>query len=149
MFSPNLEVHMRVVVSAMVVAGIVAGLVGCGSSPTGLTQEQQFAQRLNGTWSEDIGVVGSSLTMTLAAMDTTVTGTGRYAIEAGRSGSLTVSGYVQGTTAYLTITYDSGDVYLFDATIDAAGKLQGGWRPDLPGADPIMVSFTRIMVPAV
>jgi hypothetical protein len=58
--------------------------------------------------------------MTLSQVGAHVTGTGTYAIEAGRAGPTTIEGSVSGSTLTLTITRDYGLVESF------TGKLSGG-----------------------
>jgi hypothetical protein len=80
---------------------------------------------LTGHWSEDSTVVGSSLVLSLSVNDTLVTGTGTYAIEAGRSGTLTVSGGVTAARVSLDFSYDYGAVAHFDGTPPTGTQLAG------------------------
>jgi hypothetical protein len=80
---------------------------------------------LAGQWLQDNTVVGSSLGLSLSVSDTVVTGTGTYSIEAGRSGSLTVSGVASPTHVSLDFTYDSGALAHFDGTLPVAAVLAG------------------------
>ena len=54
-----------------------------------------------------------------------MTGTGTYAIEAGRAGSTTIDGTVSGSTLTLTITRDYGLVESFTGTLIGATHLAG------------------------
>lgn len=80
---------------------------------------------LAGQWLQDNTVVGSSLALSLSVSDTVVTGTGTYTIEAGRSGSLTVSGVATPTHVSLDFAYDSGALAHFDGTLPVGAVLAG------------------------
>jgi hypothetical protein len=80
---------------------------------------------LAGQWSQDNTVVGSSVVLTLSVSDTVVTGTGAYTIEAGRPGTLTVSGVATATHVSLDLTYDTGAVAHFDGTLPVGSVLSG------------------------
>lgn len=58
-----------------------------------------------GTWSETFSIPGARLVLTL---DSAGNGTGTYAIEAGRSGTLQVVGALQSTRLTLVLRYDYG-----------------------------------------
>jgi hypothetical protein len=82
---------------------------------------------LRGTWAADLpSVLGSgSFVITLAQSNDTVTGTGSYALDAGRSGTLTVRGDLHGPigdnpggpTIGLSLIYDYGQVYSFSGRL--------------------------------
>ena len=128
-------VRRWIVMSAAIFAA--AALVACA----GNTGPRTLADRLTGTWSENgLGQFGTSFIMVLAARDTTVTGTGSYAIEAGRSGTVTVAGVIRDPNIILTITYDYGDVAHFNAQLQADNTLGGAWYTV---SDPVEVSFTK------
>lgn len=80
---------------------------------------------LAGQWSQDSTVVGSSVVLSLAVTDTVVTGTGTYTIEAGRPGTLTVSGVATPTHVSLDLTYDTGALAHFDGTLPVGSVLSG------------------------
>jgi hypothetical protein len=80
---------------------------------------------LAGQWSQDNTVLGSSLSLSLSVSDTVVTGTGAYTIEAGRPGTLTVSGVATPTHVSLDFTYDSGALAHFDGTLPVGAVLAG------------------------
>ena len=63
--------------------------------------------------------------MTLSQMGAHVTGTGTYAIEAGRSGPTTIDGTVAGRTLTLTITRDYGLIESFTGHLTNATHLAG------------------------
>jgi hypothetical protein len=70
-------------------------------------------------------VIGSSLKMQLTVQGNTVTGTGTYALEAGRSGALTVSGSVNGSQLSLSFAYDYGATASYAATFADDSHLTG------------------------
>ena len=63
--------------------------------------------------------------MTLNQLGAHVTGTGTYAIEAGRSGPTTIEGTISGRTLTLTITRDYGLVESFTGHLTDATHLSG------------------------
>jgi len=63
--------------------------------------------------------------MTLRQVGDHVTGTGTYALEAGRAGPTTIDGTVSGTTLTLTITRDYGLVETFAGRLTDATHLLG------------------------
>lgn len=83
---------------------------------------------LAGTWVQDISIPGASLAFTVTTRDTTVSGTGTYSIEAGRSGTLTVSGAVTASGVSLDFTYDHGALAHFDGAPPSATVLTGALK---------------------
>ena len=91
------------------------------STDPGILGERPVA----GTWAHTaIGPVYREL-MTLAQDGDRVSGTGTYAIEAGREGPTTISGTISGTTLTLTITRDYGLVESFTGRLTDATHLAG------------------------
>lgn len=83
-----------------------------------------------GTWAHTgIGPVYREL-MTLAQDGNRVTGTGTYAIEAGRQGPTTVDGTLSGRTLTLTITRDYGLHETFTGTLIDPAHLTGALMID-------------------
>ena len=105
----------------------------CAGSDRALPLELQqasanraVAAQLNGTWVEQNLVIGSAFVLQFTAQDTIVTGTGTYAIEAGRSGTLTVSGVVHDQQRlHLDIVYDYGPQSQFDGSLADQNALKG------------------------
>jgi hypothetical protein len=75
-----------------------------------------------GTWGENFSIPGASLILTV---DASGNGGGTYAIEAGRSGAVQVTGTVMQTMVRLTIRYDYGVVRTFTGTLSDANHLTG------------------------
>ena len=88
-----------------------------------------------GTWAENFSIVGASLVLTL---DGSGNGAGTYAIEAGRSGTVQVSGRVTASMVALSIRYDYGPVRTFTGTLTDDNHLSGAFD-DSSGS----VVFTR------
>ena len=63
---------------------------------------------LAGCWNETGNVPGSSLVLQLSESQKTIDGTGHFAIEAGPSGTLTVTGSRTGSQFDLELFYDTG-----------------------------------------
>jgi len=63
---------------------------------------------LSGDWGPTTSLVGSRWDMHLTEHGTSLAGTGDYALEAGRSGTLAITGSVTGSQVTLDITYDYG-----------------------------------------
>jgi len=75
-----------------------------------------------GTWQQNLSVVGASLVLTI---DGAGNGSGTYAIEAGRSGAVDVTGHVAASTLTLAVHYDYGPVRTFTGTQTDATHLTG------------------------
>jgi hypothetical protein len=90
---------------------------------------------LAGTWAANFSVPGASLIVTL---DQAGDGTGTYAIEAGRSGTVQVTGTFTRPTVILDIQYDYGLVRTFAGTLIDANHITGSF-----GDGSGMLTFTR------
>jgi hypothetical protein len=101
-------------------AALVAACVSfCSTSTSGA--DSPFA----GTWAQRDAVGGTSLVLTLEVNGSAVTGTGTYAVEGGRSGSLKQQGSISGDTLDLNITYDDGSLAQFTGKIARAKVMSG------------------------
>src|SRR5947208_184225 len=99
----------------------LAALAGCGGATLHSTVT------LDGKWQARLGLVGSSLTMVLAVQGANVTGTGSYVREAGRSGTLTVTGSETAAGhVSLAIAFDDGQTAAFDGAMQG-DQLVGTW----------------------
>ena len=83
------------------------------------------ADNLVGTWAGKFTVPGASLVMALNQGGIDVGGTGTYAIEAGRSGTLQVIGTYERPTVRLTLHYDSGVDFAFVGTVTDQSHMTG------------------------
>ena len=78
-----------------------------------------------GTWAANFSVVGASLVLTLDRVDGQINGAGSYAIEAGRAGTLQVSGSYAFPAITITLRYDSGEVLTYSGKFRDADHLEG------------------------
>jgi len=83
------------------------------------------ADNVNGTWAGKFTVPGSSLVMSLNQGGIEVGGTGTYAIEAGRSGTLQVIGTYEKPAVRLTLHYDSGTDIAFVGMVTDQSHMSG------------------------
>jgi hypothetical protein len=103
------------------------------TSPT-LTGDRLGTETVSGTWAHKaIGPVYRE-SMTLTQSGDHVTGTGTYAIEAGRVGPTTIDGTVTGKSLKLNITRDYGVVETFTGTLTDARHLSGTLTIDGSGS---------------
>jgi hypothetical protein len=77
----------------------------------------QSVQTLNGVWRADNQVPGSRIMLAIAERDTTISGSGTYSIEAGRSGTLRIAGSLRESQIRLTLTYDYGQTARYSGTV--------------------------------
>jgi len=80
---------------------------------------------VDGKWAAPFAVVGSSTVMTLVSQQSSVTGTGTYAYEAGASGTFTVSGNYRPPQVSLVLQYDNGGTASYSATLTDASHMNG------------------------
>jgi hypothetical protein len=72
---------------------------------------------LQGTWAADFNLPGASLVLNITQTDRTIAGGGTYAIEAGRAGTLQVSGSYDRPSISLTIERDYGLKQIYTGTV--------------------------------
>jgi hypothetical protein len=126
--------HRRLIpLMPVLLATLLTACGGGGSEPQ--------TSPLEAKWSQTQLVVGASLAMALHVTGTQVTGTGSYAVEAGRSGTLTVTGDANGGNVALTLKFDSGRTGLFSGSLTDTTHLDGRMSYDGSPASP--VSFQR------
>ena len=84
--------------------------------------------------------------MNLSTSGNDVTGTGTYAIEAGRSGTLTVSGIAAGSLVNLAIAFDMGTAAQFDGNLVSSDTLSGHLKYGPPESlsPSLLVNFRKI-----
>ena len=83
------------------------------------------AADVQGTWDADFNIPGAALVLDLNQSDSTVTGSGTYAIEAGRSGTVQEIGSYSRPAISLRITYDYGRAETFTGTVLNAQHMFG------------------------
>ena len=99
------------------------------------------ASDVRGTWAADFKVPGASLVLDLKQSDATVEGSGTYAIEAGRVGTLQVSGTYARPDITLNIAFDYGFTETYVGTVFDSQHM-GGTVTDTAGHVSTL-SFTR------
>jgi hypothetical protein len=123
---------MRQTLKDVVVTGLVAIMAAscAGRQDDTLTPSLTGGQPISGTWATTgIGPVYRE-SMTLAQSGSHVTGTGQYALEAGRQGPTTIKGDWSNGTLSLTITRDYGLSERFTGTLSDATHLSGALEID-------------------
>src|SRR5690349_14798843 len=111
-----------IVGSAAILAAACSSRQSESTSPE-LSAEQGAAKTVAGTWGHTaIGPVYREL-MTLTQTGDHVSGTGTYAIEAGRQGPTTIDGTLSGKTVTITITRDYGLKESFTGTLNDSSHL--------------------------
>jgi|SRR5579864_1702783 len=140
---------MRLLRTVICGLAFAVGLQGCGSStqPFPPTSDEALAQLLHGTWAEQGTVAGSSVVLTLDSFGTMLSGAGQYAIEAGRSGTLTLTGSVSNERVHVDIVYDTGALAQFDGALSDRNTLTGALHNGPPQSltPSFMATFTRTM----
>jgi hypothetical protein len=96
---------------------------------------------LQGTWSADLNLPGASLVLDIVQNDGTIAGGGTYAIEAGRAGTLQVSGTYARPDISLTIARDFGLRQVFAGTVLDSRHMAGTITDEAGHSSPL--SFTR------
>jgi hypothetical protein len=133
-------------------ATLSMGAAACTDSTSPRTGGRQLAAQVQGMWAEKVSFPGISLVLNLAAQDTALTGAGTYSIEAGRSGTLAITGLVAAQTVKLDLSYDySGGASRahFEGSLQDQNTLTGmiSYGPALPpGGTPYQVTFQRKQV---
>ena len=102
----------------MVAIACLSLLSGCGGGDSA-------PPTVDGRWVAPIVIVGSSMAMSLASQQSTVSGTGTYAYEAAASGTFTVSGTYQPPRRSLVLQYDDGRTGSYSATLSDASHMNG------------------------
>jgi hypothetical protein len=95
------------------------------STSPSLTGDRLGDATISGFWANTAIGPYYRESMTLTQDGNHVTGTGRYAIEAGRTGPTTIDGALAGKSVTLTITRDYGVVETFAGTLTDARHLSG------------------------
>ncbi len=96
---------------------------------------------VQGTWSENTSVPGVSLVLEITQDGSTISGGGTYAIEAGRSGTLQLSGSYARPNITLTIQRDYGLTQTYSGVVLDSDHMKG-MIADSSG-NSAALSFTR------
>jgi hypothetical protein len=122
----------------------LAALSAC-SRDGDLTDPRVIRDDLRGTWTEPFGVPGARFQFSITVADTTISGSGIFAIEAGASGTSTVSGAIDGQQVHLDFMDSIGRKQHFVGTLTAPDAMSGSfWEEHVGlGSDPIVVTFRR------
>jgi hypothetical protein len=75
---------------------------------------------LSGSWAAPYSVPGSSLQFTLSQTADSLSGAGAYSIEAGRAGTLELTGAYTRPSVRLSIRYDFGSRFTFSGRVEGA-----------------------------
>lgn len=123
----------------LAIALALAASAAC-SSRLDLTDPSVIAAELRGTWSETFALPGMSTVFHLSVRDTTLSGTGTFAVEAGRSGTLSLTGQLAGPLVKIDFTRSDGLVGHFHGTLSGTDLLAGSlWYT----SDPMTAQFRR------
>jgi hypothetical protein len=112
----------------------LALLLGCGD---GFLP----ANDVRGTWAANYSFPGSSLDLQLNQVAQQITGTGSYAFEAGRAGTLELSGTYNRPGITLVLHYDYGLNLTYHGVVEDAGHMSGTLADSLGRGGPL--TFTR------
>jgi hypothetical protein len=117
----------------------IAALAGCAGS-LDLTNPRVVGEELRGTWSQVLSVPGAATVLELSVAGSIVSGSGSYAIEAGASGPLTVTGVISGSIITIQFTRSDGNVGHFHGQLISTDVLYGSLSYS---TDPIVSEFRR------
>lgn len=134
----------------LVTALMLAASAAC-SSKLDLTDPVVIATELRGTWSRTFDAPGNSTVWQLSVRDSTITGSGTFAGEAGPSGTLSVAGQIvtgqhSGPLVQIDFAQDNGPVGHFTGTLTGAETLYGSVWYSATGlgiGDPVVATFRR------
>ena len=96
---------------------------------------------LAGRWTTVNMVPGSGTDLTMDVAGSSVTGTGDYRIEAGRGGTIQVSGTVNGLQFTLNLAYDTGTNSSYHGVLVGTNQISGTIQP--AGAPPYTMTMVR------
>jgi hypothetical protein len=109
--------------AALLIGAALGAAAGCGSGDksSGLVA----GRSLTGNWATQTGMPGNKSTLELTQCGASIAGPGTYAIEAGRHGSLSISGIVSGNSFSASITYDSGTTVTYTGNLPDSNNITG------------------------
>ena len=125
---------------------LIAATGACRSGDRA-TSPHTAADDLRGTWSELYQIPGASTVITLAVADTSITGTGTYAIEAGQPGTIAVTGTISSEKMVdLDLVRSDGWAGHFHGALASRDSLSGylWFRSVNQIGDPAPASFKRL-----
>lgn len=100
-------------------------LLVLGLLPLSCTSSLAPASDVQGTWVADFNLPGASLVLDLKQSQALIQGTGSYAIEAGRVGTLEVSGSYPRPTITLVMSFDYGHTETYTGTVRDSQHMSG------------------------
>lgn len=95
-------------------------LAPCASTP-------DASQDLCGNWAAIRLVPGASLQLDIRLHGDSLFGTGAYSLEAGRSGTLSVTGHYTAPAVTMTLSYDYGATAVFTGQVTAGQEISGSF----------------------
>lgn len=116
-------------------------LLFVGLLPLACNNDLAAPGELQGTWAAEFNLPGASLVLDITQVDPTVAGRGTYAIEAGRAGTLHLSGSYTRPTISLTIERDYGLRETYTGTVIDSHHIRGAIADSTGRAYPL--TFTR------
>jgi hypothetical protein len=137
---------MRLIVGSLAVLALTGSAYNCSTGEFTAPSSKRTAEQAAGTWALPGSMPGITTEFTLVADDTTLSGTGFFSIEAGRAGTLTVTGYATGADIELDVLWSDGSSRHFRGQLHALDRLSGIWW-NTPVGDPVDVSFDRVPTP--
>jgi len=96
---------------------------------------------LSGRWASNFPISGGTIDLNLQQADRNITGTGSFAFEAGRAGTLTVTGSYDRPRVALVLHYDFGLNLTYSGTVGLPWQMRGTLADSLGHEYPL--SFTR------
>ncbi|CAN5922887.1 hypothetical protein BH11GEM2_BH11GEM2_10930 [soil metagenome] len=132
---------------------MLAACAGDVTAPTGVG----LALAAEGNWVAEQTIPGNFLGFSLTASDTTITGSGSFAGEAGPAGSVAIAGGATRSTLTLHLTYTARvptpatSVARFTGTVDANDRLVGSMKygPEAGEQPEYSIAFRRRVPPAL
>lgn len=107
----------------------------------GCTTDLAAPGALQGTWAADFNFPGASLVLNITQVDGSITGSGTYAMEAGRSGTLRLSGAYTPPDISLSLERDDGLKQTYNGTVLDSQRMTGAIADTAGRVYPL--TFTR------
>lgn len=116
-------------------------LVLFGLLSLGCNNDLTAPGELQGAWAAEFNLPGASLVLNITQVDGSIAGSGAYAMEAGRSGTLRVGGAYAPPAISLTIERDDGLEQTYKGTVLDSQHMTGTLADTSGRAYPL--TFTR------